>query len=50
MDVILITGLNNLLRGYKSDDMLGEYDHLVRFVMYQAHRHHHELHNTGTLY
>ena len=33
MDVILIAWLNSILKGYKSDDMLREYDRLVRFVM-----------------
>ena len=53
MDVILIAGLNNLIKGYSADEMLREYDHLVQFVHYQAHKHHPELHNTctiGTLY
>ena len=34
MDVILIAWMNNILKGYKPDDILR--DHLVRFVMYQA--------------
>ena len=53
MDVILIAGLNNLIKGYTPDEMLREYDHLVQFVHYQAHKYHSELHNTctiGTLY
>ena len=53
MDVILIAGLNNLIKGYSPEEMLREYDHLVQFVHYQAHKFHPELHNTctiGTLY
>lgn len=53
MDVMLIAGLNNLVKGWKPDEMLREYDYLVQSVMYQAHKYHPELHNTcaiGTLY
>ena len=53
MDVLLLAGLNNLVRGDKPDTILRQYDHLVQYVMYQAHKFHPELHNTctiGTLY
>ena len=53
MDVLLLAGLNNLIRGDKPDTILRQYDHLVQYVMYQAHKFHPELHNTctiGTLY
>ena len=29
MNMILIAGLSNILKGYKPDDMLREYDHLA---------------------
>ena len=47
MDVILIAWMNNILKGYKPDDMLR--DQLVRFVMHQALKYHPELHNTCTI-
>ena len=53
MDVLLIAGLNNLVRGYSPESILRQYDHLVQYVMYQAHKFHPEQHNTctiGTLY
>ena len=49
MDVLLLAGLNNLIRGDKPDTILRQYDHLVQYVMYQAHKFHPELHNTCTI-
>ena len=53
MDVLMLAGLNNLVRGHSPESILRQYDHLVQYVMYQAHKFHPELHNTctiGTLY
>ena len=49
MDVLLIAGLNNLVRGYSPESILRQYDHLVQYVMYQAHKYHPEHHNTCTI-
>ena len=46
MDVLLVAGLNNLVKGYKPDSVLRDYDYMVQSVMYQASKFHPESPNT----
>ena len=46
MDVLFVTGLNNLVRGHKVESMMRDYDFMVKFAHHQAYKNHRESPNT----
>ena len=49
MDVFLIGGLNNIVKGYKPESIMRDYDHMVQVVKYQAEKFHPTIPNTCSI-